>query len=358
MWEKLTDIEKRCEELHGLLSNPDVIANKAEFQKYTKEYSGISKIADKYREYKKISSELEKANELLKSDDAEIKALAREEINSLGQQKHLIEEELGRMLIPPDPFDEKNTIIEIRAGTGGDEAALFAADLFRMYVRYAEKKRWKTSTITSHPSELGGFKEVVFLIEGERAYSHFKYERGVHRVQRVPTTETGGRIHTSAVTVAVLPEAEEIDVVIASDDLKIDRYCSSGPGGQSVNTTYSAVRITHLPTGIVVQCQDERSQLKNKEKAMKVLKSHILVRAKEEQDKEIAKQRKVQVGSGDRSEKIRTYNFPQDRITDHRIGLSLRNLEDILAGNIDEIIENLKKAEQEEKMKELGSQQE
>ncbi len=354
MLDKLKVIEDRYEELHTLLSNPDVIANRVQFQKYTKEYAGISKIVDKYRRYKEVIGELKKMNDILTADDKELRGLAEEEAGNLSEEKKSLEEQLQRMLIPPHPFDSKNTIVEIRAGTGGNEAALFAGDLFRMYTRYAEKKGWKVSLIDSHVSDLGGFKEVVFLIEGEGVYSKLKYERGVHRVQRVPVTETSGRIHTSAVTVAVLPEAEEVEVVINAEELRIDTFCSSGPGGQGVNTTYSAVRITHLPTGIVVQCQDERSQLKNKEKAMKVLKSHILAKAQEEHDKKIAEERKGQVGTGDRSEKIRTYNFSQDRVTDHRIGLTLHNLEGILSGNIDEIVESLIKAEQEEKMKELN----
>ncbi len=354
MLDKLKSIEDRYEELNRLISNPNIIKQRNEFQKYAKEHANLSKIILKYRRYKEILKELENIEEIFSGQDSELKELAKAEITKLNEEKEIFDKELKKMLIPPDPFDSKNTIVEIRAGTGGEESALFAADLLKMYTRYAEKKGWKAELIDSHISDLGGFKEVIFLIEGEEVYSHLKYERGVHRVQRIPVTEAGGRIHTSAVTVAVLPEAEEVEVVIKSEDLRIDTFCASGPGGQGVNTTYSAVRITHLPTGIVVQCQDERSQLKNKEKAMKVLKAHILDKVQQEQEQKIAQDRKIQVGTGDRSEKIRTYNFPQDRVTDHRIGLTLHNLENILAGNIDEIITALAKAEQEEKMKQLN----
>ncbi len=301
----------------------------------------LQPLVEKIREYKKVISDLESTEELLKSGDNELKELALAELDELKKRKPLLESELKIMMLPVDPRDSKNVILEIRAGTGGEEAALFGASLLRMYTKYAESKKWKVELISMNATGLGGIKEVVASIQGKGAYSRFKYESGVHRVQRVPSTEASGRIHTSAATVAVLPEAEDVDVKIDAKDLRIDTFCSSGAGGQSVNTTYSAVRIVHVPTGLVVQCQDERSQTKNREKAMKVLRARLYEVQMEEKDKERAQDRKSQVGSGDRSERIRTYNYPQNRVTDHRTGLTLHKLEQILEGNLDELFDNL-----------------
>ncbi len=347
-------IEKRYKELQGLLSDPQIIQNRSEFQKYTREYSHIAKIISKFREWDDVVCELHKTEEIVSNDDPEISELARNEIETLNNKKMSLERELQRLLLPSDPYDEKNIIIEVRAGTGGDEAGLFAGDLFRMYTRFAETKSWKIEVLSSNPGSWGGVKEIIFLVKGKGAYSQLKYEKGVHRVQRVPVTESGGRIHTSAVTVAVLPEAEEIDLIIDPRDLKIDVYRSSGPGGQHVNVTDSAVRITHLPTGVVVQCQDERSQLKNKEKAMKILRSHILQKLHQQQEEEVARVRKSQVGRGDRSEKIRTYNFPQDRVTDHRIAETFHNIEGILDGGLGPIVNALIEAEEIEKLENIN----
>jgi peptide chain release factor 1 len=343
MIEKLEAVEAKYDELTKQIADPEIIAKQAKWRELTKEHASLQEIVTKFREYKKTLMQIQENSELLveASGDQEMQELIQSELELLEDKKSEIEEKLKILLLPKDPNDERNVIMEIRAGTGGEEAALFAGDLFRMYSRYAEKQGWKAEIIESNPTELGGFKEIVFEINGTGAYSRLKYESGVHRVQRVPSTEAGGRIHTSAATVAVLPEAEEVDIEINPNDLRIDIYRASGHGGQGVNTTDSAVRITHLPTGIVVTCQDERSQLKNKDKAMKVLRARLMEKYQEEQDREIAQNRRSQVGSGDRSERIRTYNFPQGRITDHRIGLTTHQLANTLQGELDEIIEPL-----------------
>jgi peptide chain release factor 1 len=341
MFDKLKGVEERYTEVEKLLSDPKIVQDRNAYQKYVREHGDLNKIVTVYRRYKQTLLDLEGSQELLKDSDPEIKDLARDEIATLAEKKEKLEDELKKLLLPRDPNDDKNVIVEIRAGTGGEEAALFAGDLFRMYSRYAENRNWKVEVMTHHPTGVGGLKEVIAMIQGKGAYSVFKYESGTHRVQRVPTTETQGRIHTSAVTVAVLPEAEEVDIAIDPSELKIDVYRSTGPGGQSVNTTDSAVRITHLPTGLVVTCQDEKSQLKNKLKAMKVLRARLLDQLVMEQNQQRSEERKIQVGTGDRSGRIRTYNFPQGRVTDHRIGLTLYKLEAILQGDLEEIIDNL-----------------
>jgi len=341
MFDKLIGVEERFIEIEKQLADPEVVQDRSAYQKYVLEHAELNKIVTAFRQYKQTLNDLEESQELLKDSDPEIKDLARDEINRLNLEKEKIEAELKTLLLPKDPNDDKNVIVEIRAGTGGEEAALFAGDLFRMYSRYAENRNWKVEVITHHPTGVGGLKEIIAMIQGKGAYSVFKYESGTHRVQRVPTTETQGRIHTSAVTVAVLPEAEEVDVEIDPSELKVDVYRSTGPGGQSVNTTDSAVRLTHLPTGLVVTCQDEKSQLKNKVKAMKVLRARLLDQMVMAQTEKRSEERKSQVGTGDRSGRIRTYNFPQGRVTDHRINLTLYKLDSILQGNLEEIIENL-----------------
>jgi peptide chain release factor 1 len=341
MFSNLEGVEERFQEIENLLGDPDIIRDQATYQKHVREHAELNKIVTVYRAYKKILADIEESQALLHDGDADIKELAREELAELHRREDELEQDLRLRLLPKDPNDEKNVVLEIRAGTGGEEAALFAADLFRMYGRYAEGRNWKVEVLTHHPTGVGGMKEIIAMVQGRGAYSALKYESGTHRVQRVPTTETQGRIHTSAVTVAVLPEAEDVEVEIDPGDLKVDVFRSSGPGGQSVNTTDSAVRITHLPSGLVVICQDEKSQLKNKNKALKVLRARLLDQMTSEQDEERSQQRKNQVGSGDRSQRIRTYNYPQGRVTDHRIGLTLYRLESILQGDIQEIVQEL-----------------
>jgi peptide chain release factor 1 len=341
MFQKIKEIEDRFKQLESEMVRPEIIRDQSNYKKYTKEHSLLSPIIKTFRRYESVQKEIESNRSLLDDPDPEIKKLAREEIESLKSSLSKLEMDLKSLLLPQDPNDEKNIILEIRAGTGGEEAALFAADLFRAYQKYAELRAWKTEILSQNITGIGGFKEVIMLIEGQKVYSRLKHESGVHRVQRVPETETQGRIHTSAVTVAILPEAEEVDVDINPDDLRIDTFRSSGHGGQHVNVTDSAVRITHIPTGLVVSCQDEKSQHKNKAKAMKVLRSRLLSIQQEEQQLKISEERRNMVGSGDRSERRRTYNFPQGRVTDHRIGLTLYKLDDILQGQLDMILDPL-----------------
>jgi peptide chain release factor 1 len=342
MLQKLEDVERRYVELEALLIDPDVLANRKDFARLAKERAGLEELVTTYRAWKRLSRELDEHRQLLEADDPELRELAKEELPQLRATCEEHEARLKILLLPKDPNDERSVVLEIRAGTGGEEASLFAAELYRMYSRYAEGHRWRTEILSANATGLGGFKEIITLIEGNGAFSRLKYEGGVHRVQRVPVTEASGRIHTSAVTVAVLPEADEVEVEIdESRELRIDVYRSSGPGGQSVNTTDSAVRITHLPSGLVVACQDEKSQHKNKAKALKILRARLLERAQSEQAAAEAESRRSMVGSGDRSERIRTYNFPQGRVTDHRINLTLYSLDRILGGDIDPVIDAL-----------------
>ena len=352
MLEKLQTLEDRYNHLERLISDPDAMKDMATWQKNSRTHSKLTEIITTFREYKACQKTIEDTLELLREQlDDEMRELAQSELNDAKGVKEQLEAKLRVLLLPKDPFDDKDVIMEIRGGAGGDEAALFAGELFRMYSRYAESQRWRVEMMDSNPTDLGGFKEVVFSIVGSGAYSRLKFESGVHRVQRVPDTESSGRIHTSTVTVAVLPEVEDVDVQINANDLRIDTYCASGAGGQHVNKTESAVRITHLPTGVVAQCQDEKSQLKNKEQCMRVLRARVLEMAQEEQRAETAQNRKSQVGTGDRSERIRTYNFPQGRMTDHRIGLTLHKLDFIMNGDLTELIDALTAADQSERLK-------
>ncbi|WP_411954087.1 peptide chain release factor 1 [Alkalibacillus sp. S2W] len=355
MLEKLQHIEDRYNQLTDLLMDPEVINDSNKLRKYSKEQADIQPIVEKYREYKDLQQQIADAKTMISEEsDKDVIDMAKEELEELEPQVEPMEEELKFLLIPKDPNDDKNVIMEIRGAAGGDEAALFAGDLYRLYSRYAESQGWRIEVIESHEAEVGGFKEIIFMINGTGAFSRFKFENGAHRVQRVPDTESGGRIHTSTSTVAVLPEAEEVEVNIQDNDIRVDTFTSSGPGGQSVNTTMSAVRLTHEPTGVVVSCQDEKSQIKNKEKAMKVLRARIYEMEQAKAQEEYDENRKSAVGTGDRSERIRTYNYPQNRVTDHRINLTINKLDQVMEGKIDEIIDSLLIQEQTEKLEELG----
>jgi len=359
MLDRLHFLENKYDELSNKISDPTVMANQKEWQKLCKEHADLEIIVTKYREYKNAEEALEANKEMLNDEsDKEMREMIQEEIKSLTEACETFKEELRILLLPKDPNDDKNVFIEIRGGAGGDEAALFAANLFRMYTRYAERNRWRVEVMSANETDIGGFKEVVFMVKGDKAYSKLKYESGVHRVQRVPDTESSGRIHTSTATVAVLPEVDDVEIEIGANDIRVDVFRASGNGGQCVNTTDSAVRLTHLPTGLVVSCQDEKSQLKNKEKAMKILKARLFEAAEAERLAGIAEDRKSQVGTGDRSERIRTYNYPQGRVTDHRIGVTLYKLEAFLDGDIDEMLNALITTDQAEKMKAMGNSNE
>ena len=355
MIDKLQAVEDKFLELESLISDPSVLADMPRWQRFNREHAGLEPIVAAYREYKAVCHAIEDSKAMLDEgiEEDDFRHMVEEELAEQRSRKEQLDNELPVLLLPRDPNDDKNVIVEIRGGVGGEEAALFAGDLFRMYSRYAEAQGWRVSILDANPTEIGGFKEISFAVEGNGAYSKLKYESGTHRVQRVPVTESGGRIHTSAVTVAVLPEADEVDVDIKAEELRIDTYRAGGAGGQYVNKTESAIRITHLPTGIVVQCQDEKSQLKNKEKAMRVLRARVLEQAQQQQADAIAADRRSQVGSGDRSERIRTYNFPQGRVTDHRIGLTLHKLDFVLNGQLDELLNGLITADQAERLKKV-----
>ncbi|MFT4415373.1 peptide chain release factor 1 [Fredinandcohnia humi] len=351
MFDRLEAVEARYEKLNELLSDPDIVNDTKKLRDYSKEQSNIQETVEAYREYKEVKEQLGDAKAMLEDKlDAEMREMVKEEIGELEERMEALEDRLRILLLPKDPNDDKNVIMEIRGAAGGDEAALFAGDLYRMYSRYAESQGWKTEVMEASTTGVGGYKEIIFMINGNGAYSRLKFENGAHRVQRVPETESGGRIHTSTATVAVLPEAEEVEVEVHEKDIRVDTFASSGPGGQSVNTTMSAVRLTHIPTGIVVSCQDEKSQIKNKEKAMKVLRARIYDKFQQEAQAEYDQNRKQAVGTGDRSERIRTYNFPQNRVTDHRIGLTIQKLDQILTGKLDEIIDALIMEDQALKM--------
>src|SRR5258705_3122541 len=353
MFDKLRQLEERYAELHRRLSEPQVIGQASEYARTAKAAAELSEVVEKFGDYKGVLQRLSEARHILAEDaDREMRELAQAEVDALVAQEGRVEEELRALVLPRDPNDDRNVFVEIRAGAGGDEAALFAADLARMYTKYAERQKWKVEVMDSHPTGVGGFKEIIFFIQGKGAWSRLKFERGVHRVQRVPATEASGRTHTSTVTVAVLPEAEDVDIKVEEKDLRVDVYRSSGPGGQGVNTTDSAVRITHIPTGLVVTCQDERSQIKNRAKALRVLKARLLERAQEEQAAAIAADRRSQVGTGERSERIRTYNFPQGRVSDHRIGLTLHKLPAAIQGDLDAVIDALTAWDQGRKLAE------